>query len=177
MFATGMMDPNWWKFSALDHRWYRDDNAYADYSGQQVLGAGIGVHFDGARGFSYVSFPNANGAVSFSPTDEPFEVNVTDAFELKDPDGAAKYRVTKLVCDKNTLTFTMLNLSTNKEIPVVMEIAPEGFTTDLFDPSSTQQDVAADQVETAPPAQPWICPCGASNVGKYCTQCGHKYRV
>ena len=31
MYATGALDPNWWKYQALNHRWYRDDDAYADY--------------------------------------------------------------------------------------------------------------------------------------------------
>ena len=31
MFATGALDPNWWKHEALIHRWYKDEDAYADY--------------------------------------------------------------------------------------------------------------------------------------------------
>ena len=173
MFATGMMDPNWWKYTALNHKWYRDDDAYADYSERNPLGASIGVNIDGARGQSFVTFPN--NAASFEPSDDPFEVQAPGAFELKDSDGITKYKVTKLVCDKNTLTFTLLKLTTNEEVSVTMEIAPEGFTTDLF---TETQETTTQETQTTVPAQqqssPWTCPCGASNIGKFCTQCGHQ---
>ena len=194
MYATGMLDPNWWKYQALDHRWYRDDNAYADYreppsmNGLKYLCA----HFDGARGYSLVSVQGTDGPVSFTPSDDPFELTFfhPDSFDLIDSDGTAKYKVKKIVCDKNTLTFTMLNLSTNEEISVEMGIAPEDFTTDLFATLLPNPDLVTRPEVTAPPMpsmamgtipvsnpQPssqWVCPCGTANTGNFCTACGHK---
>ena len=188
MFATGMMDLNWWKYNALDHRWYRDDDAYADYRSYDTpmiyQRQFIGVHFDGARGHTCVLFVPADGPVSFTPADDPFEIHDSGQFVLKDPDDTVKYKVTKVVCDKQTLTFTMLKISTNEEITVTMGIAPEGFTTDLFDgftPPLFETNVQANTPPAAPsastagpvPSSPWVCPCGCTNNGKYCTECGH----
>jgi len=188
MFATGMMDPNWWKYDALMHQWYRDDDAYADtrkFDNMSFAPLYIGVNFDGARGNSYVNIPMINGSMSFKPTDEPFEVPCPAGFELKAPDGTAKYRVEKYVCDKKALTFFMVKLSTNEEISVTMEIAPEGFTTDLFNDYAPWPNVkaetevsapAAPQAPVAAPVSPWVCPvCGSSNIGKYCPQCGQPH--
>ena len=190
MFATGMMDPNWWKFDALNHKWYRDDDAYADYFKGGLMPGGfkpdyIGVHFDGAEGRYMVLLSTASGTVSFEPSDDPFELQITSAMELKCPDGTVKYKVNKIVCENKTLTFTMLKLSSNEEITVTMGIAPEGFTTDLFNDLLSQQNKTESTEVTAPqsfgippvgnvqPSSEWICPCGAANVGKFCTQCGH----
>ena len=99
--------------------------------------------------------------------------------------------MTKLVCDTDTLTFTMLKLSNEEEISVAMGIAPEGFTTDLFATLLPNLDLTTRPEVTAPPMpsmvmgtippvsnpQPlsqWNCPCGTANTGKFCTACGHK---
>lgn len=195
MYATGALDPNWWKYQALNHRWYRDDDAYADYREPPSMNGleYLCVHFDGARGYSLVSCPWVDGQVSFTPSDDPFEVTFfgSATFDLKDSGGTVKYRVTKLVCDTDTLTFTMLKLSNEEEISVAMGIAPEGFTTDLFATLLPNLDLTTRPEVTAPPMpsmvmgtispvsnpQPlsqWNCPCGTANTGKFCTACGHK---
>ena len=183
MFATGMMDPNWWKYDLLNHKWYRDDDAYADYSeGVLMLGQFqakyIGVHYDGAEGYSVINISTTSGKVSFKPLDDPFEVQISGKMELKCPDGMIKYRVNKIVCENKTLTFTMLKLSSNEETIVTMGIAPEGFTTDFLKDFLTQQvsvlpSFWSPKVATAQSASEWICPCGAKNSGNFCSQCGH----
>ena len=179
MWATGMMDPDWWKIAALNHRWYRDEDAYADYC-ETSLAPGfiirhLAVHYDSARGLSSISFPHSNGAVSFTPTEEPFEVQPTKPLELKDPEGNIKYKVSRIVCKNQTLTLTLLQLSTNQEITVTMGIAPEGFTTDLFEKLLPKpSDTAKPEPATPPTPSTWICPCGTENNGKFCIQCGHE---
>jgi len=183
MFATGVMDPNWWKYDALNHRWYRDDEAYADYcEASLIMGLEktkfIGVHFDGAEGYSAVLIPMIPGKLSYTPSEDPFELQISGTMELKCPDGMIKYRVSKIVCENNTLTFSMLKISSNEEIIVTMGIAPEGFTTDLFEDLLTRQEnnppvLGIPAVDTAQPAAEWICPCGTTNCGNFCSQCGH----
>ena len=191
MFATGMMDPDWWKHDALNHRWFKDDDAYADYRASGLMQGGfnppyIGVHYDGAEGRYMVLLQKTPGEASFEPNEDPFELQVSNAMELKCPDGTVKYNVNKIVCEKKTLTFTMLKLSTNEEIAVTMEIAPEGFTTELFKDLTSQPNNGERTEVTAPvsfgipvagtaqPSSEWICPCGAANSGNFCSQCGHQ---
>lgn len=77
MFSTGMMDPDWWKYNALNHRWYRDDDAYADYcEGGPIMDKYVGIHFDGAQGYSSILISHTSGSVSFTPTDDPFELKI-----------------------------------------------------------------------------------------------------
>ena len=121
MFATGVMDPNWWKYDRLNHRWYRDDDTYADYCEAALImgfekSKFIGVHFDGAEGYSAVLIP----MTSYMSTDDPFELQISGTMELKSPDGTNKYRVIKIVCESKMLTFTVLKLSSNEEIAVTM---------------------------------------------------------
>ena len=191
MFAPGMMDPNWWKYNELNHRWYRDDDAYADYYEGGLMPGGfnpsyIGVHFDGAEGRYIVLLQTTQGAVSFEPAEDPIELKISNAMELKCPDGTVKYNVNKIVCEKKTLEVTMLKLSTNEEITVTMEIAPDGFTTELFKDLTSQPNNGERTEVTAPvsfgipvagtaqPSSEWICPCGAANSGNFCSQCGHQ---
>ena len=185
MFATGMMDPDWWKYNILNHRWYRDEDAYADYCEGDLMMSDyrpnyIGIHFDGAEGYSVVLIPRTPGKISFMPSDDPFEVQIygTGTMELKCPDGMIKYRVSKIVCENKTLTFTMLKLSSNEETSVTMSIAPEGFTTDLFEDLLARQvtnppSSGIPKVGTAQSSSEWICPCGTTNNGNFCSQCGH----
>ncbi|MBR5178793.1 MAG: hypothetical protein IKW90_08360 [Lachnospiraceae bacterium] len=179
MFATGVMDPNWWKYDRLNHRWYRDDDTYADYCEAALImgfekSKFIGVHFDGAEGYSAVLIP----MTSYMSTDEPFELQISGTMELKSPDGTNKYRVIKIVCESKMLTFTVLKLSSNEEIAVTMVIAPDGFTTNIFDDLMARQvtnppSSGVPKVDTAQPLSEWICPCGTRNNGNFCSQCGH----
>ena len=188
MWATGVMDPDWWKPEVLNHRWYRDDDAYAGYcEGSTMMSFAakfLGIHYGGARIYGAIEFPHTSGSASFTPGEEPFEVKPAKAFELKDLEGNIKYSVSKIICDTKTLTFTMLKLSSNEEITVTMEIAPEGFTTDLFEELLPTLNQTAKAVSDPPavgipvsgdaqPSSEWTCPCGAYNTGKYCTECGH----
>ena len=183
MWATGMMDPDWWKTAALNHRWYKDEDAYADYC-EATPPPGftrkyLAVHYDGARGLSSITFPRPTGAVSFTPTETPFEVQPEEPFELKESQGNIKYKVSRITCENQTLTLTLLQLSTNQEITVTMGIAPEGFTTDLFEkllPTASAETTTEALTTKAVSTQPstWICPCGAENNGKFCIQCGHQ---
>ena len=189
MWATGMMDPNWWKETALNHKWYRDDNAYADFCiSSAMFGFAqkyLAVHYNGARGFASIVIPVLPGAAGFSPSDEPFEVQSSEPFVLKDSEGNSIYRISKIVCEKNTLILTMLKISSNEESEVTMGIAPEGFTTDLFEKllpnlsginsleTAVPVEAAKPQDDNSSKPESWVCPCGAENIGKYCIQCGH----
>lgn len=175
MFATGLLSPDWWKEAALNHTWYRDDDAYADFKTgiavNNILPPGVlGVHYDGARASSGVMFPHPQGSVSFTPTEGPFEVQTYLKLELKDPDGNVKYTVSKIMCDGNTLTFTMLKTGTDEEVTVDMGLAPEGFTATGLIVIPEVPPEEPEEVKTGP----WKCMCGADNNGKFCTECGTK---
>lgn len=189
MWATGMMDPDWWKVAAISHKWYRDEEAYADYM-EANLSGGFGnrllaVHYIGARALAAITFTAVSGPISFSPSEDPFEVKSIGTFELKDSKGDGIYRVIKIVCEKDTLTFNMVRICNNEEVTVMMGIAPEGFTTDLFadftsNPVKEDPSKSSDTVEHSKPKgssftqfEPWVCACGTENTGKFCTQCGH----
>ena len=189
MWATGVMDPDWWKPEALNHRWYRDDDAYADYcEGTTMFGFAskfIGIHYDNSSAFGAILFANSSGSATFTPGEEPFEVKPAEVFELKDPEGNIKYRVSRIVCDTKTLTFTMQKLSSNEDVTVTMGVAPEGFTTNLFEDllptlNQTVKEAADPPVSGNPESgefqqsSGWTCPCGAYNTGNFCTQCGHQ---
>ena len=184
MWAIGMMDPFWWKPGALNHRWYRDDNAYADYrEGKEFLGSTtkyLAVFYDGARASATVTFPVTKDAAPYTYVEAPFEVKPEEPMELKDADGSIKYKVTGIVCETKTLTFTMLNVSAKEEITVIMGIAPEEFTTDLFENKESEQkaDITPAQPEPSAPQQgPWVCMCGAENNGNFCVECGTRRPV
>ena len=94
---------------------------------------------------------------------------------LKDPNGADKFIVTKIVYENDTLAFTLTDNGTNEEISVTMGVAPEGFETDkLSSFDIAEQAEAADNNETPSPAKagPWDCACGTHNTGNFCTACG-----
>ena len=47
----------------------------------------------------------------------------------------------------------------------------------IIEKNETQETTTQETQTTAPAQQqssPWTCPCGASNIGKFCTQCGHQ---
>ena len=185
MWATGMMSPDWWKEAAISHKWYRDDLAFADHSlNNSPLGPGINclaVFYNGAKAEFPILFGKTKseegGAASFNNNGEPFELMLTGPVGLKDQNGTVKYLINGIVYENDTLKFTFKDSLTNTENEVIMGIAPEGFTTDLFS-NVNAAPPAEPVVNTVPsaPAQiaPWNCACGTTNNGKYCTSCGAK---
>ena len=181
MFATGMMDPNWWKDATVCRTWYKDDETYAIARQYQesfpLTGRYIAIRMGGLYAFTAFMFP---AGTSFEQNEGPFDVPFTGPVNFSRPDGTAIYQLNKIVYENKTLSFSITKIETGEEIPLVMNIAPEGFDAGDLErlieehrkgPSAPEN--AEDQMPG--PAAPWTCQCGAENTGKFCTQCGHPY--